>query len=60
MYIFLIKTSLNYLLSTTRDVSSLFLNKSLRNNPLAVHRTDPMFSDRYAWANSADSDQTAV
>ena len=23
------------------------------------YRNDPMFSDRYAWANSADPDQTA-
>ena len=24
-----------------------------------VYRNDPKFSDRYAWANSADPDQTA-
>ena len=24
-----------------------------------LYRNDPKFSDRYAWANSADSDQTA-
>ena len=23
-----------------------------------IHRNDPKFSDRYAWANSADPDQT--
>ena len=26
---------------------------------LQVYRNDPKFSDRYAWANSADPDQTA-
>ena len=25
-----------------------------------TYRNDPNFSDRYAWANSADPDQTAV
>ena len=24
-----------------------------------IYRNDPKFSDRYAWANSADQDQTA-
>ena len=24
------------------------------------YRNDPKFSDRYAWANSADPDQTAI
>ena len=24
-----------------------------------IYRNDPKFSDRYAWANSADPDQTA-
>ena len=24
-----------------------------------MYRNDPKFSDRYAWANSADPDQTA-
>ena len=27
--------------------------------PLSRYRNDPKFSDRYAWANSADPDQTA-
>ena len=27
---------------------------------LLAYRNDPKFSDRYAWANSADPDQTAV
>ena len=26
---------------------------------LKTYRNDPMFSDRYAWANSVDPDQTA-
>ena len=26
---------------------------------LGYYRNDPKFSDRYAWANSADPDQTA-
>ena len=26
---------------------------------LFLYRNDPKFSDRYAWANSADPDQTA-
>ena len=26
---------------------------------LCLYRNDPKFSDRYAWANSADPDQTA-
>ena len=26
---------------------------------LGTYRNDPKFSDRYAWANSADPDQTA-
>ena len=25
---------------------------------MSVYRNDPKFSDRYAWANSADPDQT--
>ena len=25
-----------------------------------MYRNDPKFSDKYAWANSADPDQTAV
>ena len=25
---------------------------------IAIYRNDPKFSDRYAWANSADPDQT--
>ena len=31
------------------------LKKKNNNN----YRNDPKFSDRYAWANSADPDQTA-
>ena len=38
----------------------------LKSYPITVvsskesnYRTDPKFSDRYAWANSADPDQTA-
>ena len=26
---------------------------------MEIYRNDPKFSDRYAWANSADPDQTA-
>ena len=26
---------------------------------ISMYRNDPKFSDRYAWANSADPDQTA-
>ena len=26
---------------------------------MSIYRNDPKFSDRYAWANSADPDQTA-
>ena len=26
---------------------------------ILIYRNDPKFSDRYAWANSADPDQTA-
>ena len=29
----------------------------LSNEGDAVYRNDPKFSDRYAWANSADPDQ---
>ena len=28
-------------------------------NESGIYRNDPKFSDRYAWANSADPDQTA-
>ena len=28
-------------------------------SPIMMYRNDPKFSDRYAGANSADSDQTA-
>ena len=28
-------------------------------NFVFIYRNDPKFSDRYAWANSADPDQTA-
>ena len=31
----------------------------LSNEGDAVYRNDPKFSDRYAWANSSDPDQTA-
>ena len=27
---------------------------------LLIYRNDPMFSDRYAWANSADPDQSSL
>ena len=27
---------------------------------MMIYRNDPKFSDRYAWANSADPDQTAL
>ena len=36
---------------------------SLHNNLFKFHpeyRNDPKFSDRYAWANSAGPDQTAL
>ena len=31
----------------------------LLNTRYCKYRNDPKFSDRYAWANSADPDQTA-
>ena len=31
----------------------------IENCHLGRYRNDPKFSDRYAWANSADPDQTA-
>ena len=31
----------------------------MRNVKSKCYRNDPKFSDRYAWANSADPDQTA-
>ena len=34
-------------------------NKVIVMNIVVVYHTDPKFSDRYAWANSADPDQTA-
>ena len=30
-----------------------------KQSPFLQYRNDPKFSDRYAWANSADPDQTA-
>ena len=33
--------------------------KVLKSNLESTYRNDPKFSDRYAWANSADPDQTA-
>ena len=32
---------------------------TLEANCCLYYRNDPKFSDRYAWANSADPDQTA-
>ena len=31
----------------------------MRRKDFDKYRNDPKFSDRYAWANSADPDQTA-
>ena len=31
----------------------------MHNKAKYMYRNDPKFSDRYAWANSADPDQTA-
>ena len=33
--------------------------KDRGDNSIKSYRNDPTFSDRYAWANSADPDQTA-
>ena len=35
-----------------------FLSEASSSYP--VYRNDPKFSDRYAWANSADTDQTLL
>ena len=37
------------------NVAMIFCNEVLSNE----YRNDPKFSDKYAWANSADPDQTA-
>ena len=39
--------------ATIKTATVTFLKETL------IYRNDPKFSDRYAWANSADTDQTA-
>ena len=51
----------SYLGDTRQGVESftycmLYIKKDLTINK---YRNDPKFSDRYAWANSVDPDQTA-
>ena len=42
------------------DVYVTFNNLSVTSGCcLSAYRNDPKFSDRYAWANSVDPDQTA-
>ena len=40
-------------------VGIIILAQQIFNN-IKLTRNDPKFSDRYAWANSADPDQTAL
>ena len=42
---------------TLKHVMDCFLRTG--DSFFTLYRNDPKFSDRYAWANSADPDQTA-
>ena len=50
---------INFILKNIRCVCALLYIKNTCTVTRGLYRDDPKFSDRYAWANSVDPDQTA-